>query len=95
MRVPYPIISERRFGWLRSSVIIFRSQKCKLKEDLRHISTTDGEIWIHAARLAYSYAYLLTVGHQRHSPGVQVVATGVGIRHSEVVSIQVHRCKNG
>ena len=55
-----PIISERRFGWLRLGVIIFGSQKYKLKEDLRHISTTDGEIWIHAVRLAYSYAYLLT-----------------------------------
>ena len=55
-----PIISERQFGWLWSGVIIFGSQKYKLKEDLQHISTTDGEIWIHAVRLAYSYAYLLT-----------------------------------
>ena len=38
-----------------------RAKQCKLKEDSRHISTTDGEIWIHAVRLAYSYPYLLTV----------------------------------
>ena len=38
-----------------------RAKQCKLKEDSRHISTTDGEIWIHAVRLAYPYAYLLTV----------------------------------
>ena len=37
------------------------AKQCKLKEDFRHISTTDGENWIHAVRLAYSYAYLLTV----------------------------------
>ena len=41
-------------------------------------------------RLAYSYTYLLAVGHQRHPPGFQAVATGVGIRHSEMVRIQVH-----
>ena len=37
------------------------AKQCKLKEDFRHISTTDGDIWIHAVRLAYSYAYLLIV----------------------------------
>ena len=85
--MPYPIISERRFGWLRSGVIILGAKQCKLKEDFRHISTTDGENWIHAVRLACSYAYLPTVGHQRHPLGVQVVVTVIGLHHRQMVRI--------
>ena len=33
---------------------------------------------------------VLAVGHQRYSPGVQVVATGVGLGHGQVVGVQVH-----
>ena len=35
-----------------------------------------------------SLVSILAVGDQRHPPGVQVVAAGVGIRHSEVVGVQ-------
>ena len=51
------------------------AKQCKLKEDLRHISTTDGDIWIHAVRLAYSYAYLPTATRAIHS----VVSISAGL----------------
>ena len=32
----------------------------------------------------------LTADDQRHPPGVQAVARGIGLRHRQMVSIQVH-----